>query len=308
MKSALSYLSIAILFIASETYADNWAHWRGPTGNGVAPNATPPTEWSDTKNVKWKVRIPGRGSGSPIVWENQVFVVTAVPAENDENAQAQPAESSNRQDRRRRRRGDSALRKLDFKLLSFDRKTGDLLWERTAISATPHQGTHSTNGFASASPCTDGKNVYAHFGSRGIYCYTLEGELKWQRDFGRMATRNGFGEGSSPVLEGDRLIVPWDHEGPSALYCLDKATGETIWRAERDEPTCWATPLVIDHNDRKQIVMNGQNSARAYDLETGKDLHHVLLPGRPMHTGIALADGRIHVVTEDGKLITLGNK
>jgi len=87
-----------------------------------------------------------------------------------------------------------------------------------------------------------------------------------------MDTRSSFGEGSSPTLEGDKILLPWDHEGPSCLYALDKSTGETIWKAERDEPTCWATPLVVEHDGAKQVVMNGQTRARAYDLETGKEL------------------------------------
>jgi len=235
------------------SFADNWAHWRGPTGNGVAPHAQPPVEWSSSKNVKWKVAIPGRGTGSPVIWEDRVFVVTAVPVGNDSGTSGR-------------------LSKLAFKTLCLDRNDGKLLWEQTAIVATPHQKAHASHGFASASPCTDGKHVYAHFGSRGLYCYTMKGELIWSRNFGKMETRLGFGEGSSPTIEGDKILVPWDQEGQSYLYALDKSTGETIWKTARDEPSCWATPLVVEHNGAKQIVLNGQTCARAYDLETGKEL------------------------------------
>jgi outer membrane protein assembly factor BamB len=100
----------------------------------------------------------------------------------------------------------------------------------------------------------------------------MQGDLVWQRDFGDMRARNGFGEGSSPTLVDDMIIVPWDHEGPSALYALDKRTGKTIWKTERDEPTNWSTPLIVDHDGNRQIVMNGQNYARGYDLETGAEL------------------------------------
>ena len=231
--------------------ADNWGHWRGPTGNGIALNAAPPTEWTSTKNVKWKVEVPGRSSASPIVWEDSVFVATAVPT----------TKSTGR------------IPNLEFKLLCYHRKDGKLLWQKTAVVATPHEDTHSTNGFASASPCTDGQHVYAHFGSRGLYCYTMDGKFVWKRDdFGKMQTRNTFGEGSSPTLAGEIILVPWDHDGPSALYALDKLTGKTIWKTPRDEPTCWATPLVVEFAGRKQVVMNGQNFARAYDLDTGKEL------------------------------------
>jgi len=241
----------AVMFLVSHANADaeNWGHWRGPMGNSAAIDANPPTDFSGTKNVKWKVAVPGRGSGSPVVWNDQVFVVSAVPTR------------------------DGVRGKLAFNTYCFDRQSGNLKWQRTAIEAIPKQDTHATNGYASASPCTDGTHVYSHFGSQGLYCYTMDGEPVWQRsDFGQMNTRNSFGEGSSPTLAGDMIIVPWDHEGPSFLYALNKTTGETVWKTARAEPTCWATPLVISIGDRKQVVMNGQTYARSYDLETGQEL------------------------------------
>ncbi len=273
---------LSLLFLSSQVSAGNWGHWRGDFGNGVSTDANPPTKWSDTENVKWKVPVPGRGSGSPVIWEDQIFVVTAVEAVGGNQQQAQSPDSQRQSAERpqgRRRRGGGrgggprAISKLQFKLLCFDRNGGDILWQQTAAEATPHQATHTTNGFASASPCTDGEHVYAYFGSRGLFCYTLDGTLKWKRDdFGKMDTRNSFGEGSSPTLEGDKIIVPWDHEGQSYLYALDKSNGETIWKTERDEPSCWSTPLIVQHEGMRQIIMNGQNCARAYDLETGREL------------------------------------
>lgn len=254
--------------------AGNWAHWRGPTGNGAAPDAKPPVEWSATKNVKWKVPVPGRGSGSPVVWEDKVFVATAVAADGGRGFDGE------------------RLSKLAFRIYCFDRETGKVRWEKTATETTPHQGTHSTNGFASASPCTNGTHVYAHFGSRGIYCYTMDGKLVWKRDdFGKMDTRNGFGEGSSPTIAGDKILVPWDHEGPSALYALDRLTGKTIWKTERDEPTNWSTPLVVSHRGATQVVMNGQTCARGYDLETGKELWRCAgQTQRPVASAVTIKD------------------
>ena len=274
-------LSLACIYClpVSSLQADNWGHWRGPTGNGVATNATPPTEWSDTKNVKWKVEIPGKGSGSPVVWNDQVFVVTAVPLNAAANgaqptpAAQPPVASGGRRGRPAGNSGGGAPSKFQFKILCFDRESGKLQWEQTAIEAIPHEGTHSTNGFASASPCTDGEHLIVSFGSRGLYCYSMAGTLKWKRnDFGQMICRNGFGEGSSPTIAGDLVIFPWDHEGPSALYALNKATGETVWKTDRDEPTNWSTPLVVEHEGQPQVIMNGQNYARAYDLKTGTEL------------------------------------
>jgi len=252
MRKHLLWIAALILTSCPTLVAGNWAHWRGPTGNGAALDASPPTEWSSTKNVKWKVEIPGRGSSSPVIWNDQVFITTAVPVDSGKKG---------------------GLPTLEFQVLCFERNTGKQLWKQTAVVAQPHQETHTTNGFASASPCTDGEHVYAHFGSRGLYCYTMGGKLTWKRDdFGKMETRNSFGEGSSPTIAGAKILVPWDHEGQSALFALDKKTGKTIWKTDRDEPTCWATPLVVDGNGRQQVVMNGQTCARSYDLETGKEL------------------------------------
>ncbi|MDA7888208.1 PQQ-like beta-propeller repeat protein [Akkermansiaceae bacterium] len=274
MSSQLSFTCLLLTLLTCMASAGNWAHWRGPAGNGSSPDAKPPVEWSETKNVKWKVPVPGRSSGSPVVWENKVFVVSAVADDGGLGFDG------------------TKLSKLAFNLYCFDRENGKLLWEKTATTATPHQGTHSTNGFASASPCTDGKHVYAHFGSRGLYCYTMDGELVWKRnDFGKMDTRNDFGEGSSPTLEGDKILVPWDHEGPSALYALNKLTGKTIWKTERDEPTNWCTPFVVAHDGAKQIVMNGQTFIRGYALESGKELWRIAGKAqRPVTSAVAIDD------------------
>jgi len=265
-------LVVVVASFVSVARAENWTHWRGPTGNGTSPTASPPVEWSSTKNVKWKREVPGSGLSSPIVWENQVFVTTAAPADKNSGGSKRP--------------------NLEFKLLCYDRRDGKLLWQKTAVVATPHQGTHATNGFASASPCTDGEHVYAHFGSRGLYCFTLNGELQWKRDdFEKMETLNGFGEGSSPTLEGNMILVPWDHRGPSALYALDKKTGNTIWKADRDEPTEWSTPLVVTHAGHKQVVLNGQNSVRSYDLKSGKELWRCAgSTARPIASPVAVND------------------
>ncbi|TWT85318.1 outer membrane biogenesis protein BamB [Posidoniimonas polymericola] len=263
----LPLAAVILGLVAPHASAENWPHWRGEGGNGVSKSATPPTTWSETENVKWKVEIPGRGSGSPIVWEDRVYVVTSVPAENGES--------------------DA----LDFLLMCIDRESGDVVWQKTATTGAPHEGTHNTNNYASASPTTDGQHVYAHFGSQGLYCFTMDGQPVWDRDFGDMKTLFEFGEGSSPTLAGDKIIVPWDHEGPSSLYALDKLTGEILWQVERDEPTNWATPLIVEHDGRQQVVMNGQNYARAYDLETGEELWRCAgQTRRPAASAVALGD------------------
>jgi len=245
---AIAVILTTVLCFQTPACAQQWGHWRGPVGNGTAAAATPPVEFNAEKSVRWKTQIAGRGSSSPVVWDDVVIVTTAIPIEGVPD-------------------------RFDFRVICLDRATGKENWSRSAVQAVPHEGTHETNGFASGSPCTDGTHVYASFGSRGLFCYTMAGEPVWKRDFGDMQVRHGFGEGSSPTLAGDKIVVPWDHEGPSKLYALNKLTGETLWEVSRDEPTCWATPLVAkDSTGRMQIVMNGQRAARGYDLETGEEL------------------------------------
>ena len=255
------------LLSATAVAQDDWSHWRGPTGNGVSETAKPPIEWGADKNIKWKVAIEGKGSGSPVIWQDKVFVVTAV-TKGEAAGRQQP--------QRRRQRGVPAPRptkETSFELLCFNRTDGKLLWKKTAVTKIPHEGHHGTNTFASASPCTDGKHVYADFGSRGIYCYTLDGDLVWKYDqFKPMSTRAGFGEGSSAVLADDKLIVPYDHEGQSKLYAFNKTTGDIVWEANRDEPSNWGTPMIVEQDGSKQVVTTGQNKVRAYDLQSGKEL------------------------------------
>ncbi|MCB9782963.1 MAG: PQQ-like beta-propeller repeat protein [Candidatus Omnitrophica bacterium] len=247
---------------SSDEYENYWPQWRGPSGNGEAPSGAPPMDWSEETNVLWKKPIGGYGHATPIVWGDQVFLLTAVKSEANE-----PSESSNSG----RGLGEPAPDSpVDYKVLAFDRHTGDLVWEKVAAHEVPHEGTHRTGSFASASPVTDGELLFAFFGSRGIFAYDLEGNLKWSKDLGDMTIKRGFGEGSSPALHGNSLVINWDHEGDSFIIVLDKRTGEEKWRRPRDEKTSWSTPRVVDVNGRPQVVVNATNRVRSYDLETGE--------------------------------------
>lgn len=255
---------------AAEPAADHdegWPQWRGPRATGVAPRAAPPVEWSESKNIRWKVEIPGKGHASPIVWGDRVFVQTAIEID----APGQPRPSG--QEPTTGRRGPPTTkpaRRLRFVLLAIDRADGKTLWQRTLREELPHEGIHTTGSWASNSPVTDGEHVYAYFGSRGLYRLDMQGNLEWETDLGDMRTRRGFGEGSSPVLHGDRLIVNWDHEGASFLVALDKQTGKKLWRVDRDEPTSWSTPLVVENGGSPQVVVSATNRVRGYDPQTGK--------------------------------------
>jgi len=221
----------------------------------------PPTEWGPDKNVQWITEIPGEGSATPIVWGNDVFILTAVPTDK-------------KGDRPRGPEGrNGALGAPDnhhqYTVYCLDRETGNVRWRQVAIEAVPHEGRHQTNSFASGSPTTDGERLYVPFGSRGFFCFDLKGNPLWNRDLGDMQTRNGFGEGSSPALHKDTLIVTWDHEGPDFIAALDTKTGDVRWQIERDEPTTWATPFIVEHDDRTQVITSGTNRVRSYDIATG---------------------------------------
>lgn len=252
-----------------------WPQWRGPAADGVAPHADPPVTWSETENVRWKVEIPGRGHSSPVVWGDRVFLLTAVESRSPEPArEPEPASDPGDGAEPQRRRGFfspvTPEGALDFVVMAFDRATGEVVWQRTARTAVPHEGTHTDGTWASASPVTDGRHVWASFGSQGIYCYTFDGKKVWERDLGDMHTRNGFGEGSSPALHGDSLVINWDHEGDSFIVALDAGTGEERWRRSRDEITSWATPVVVEAGGRPQVVVNATGKVRAYDLAGGE--------------------------------------
>ena len=246
----LSGSVIALLLSApSAESADRdrfWPQWRGPLGTGAAaPDADPPTEWSETKNVKWKVEVPGLGSGTPVVWGDTIYVTTAVPT-------------------------GAASGPHRFTLLAIGRKDGKTLWQKALREEVPHEGHHATNTFASASALTDGEHVYAFFGSRGLYALDLKGNVKWEKDLGDMNIKMGFGEAASPALHGDRLVVNWDHEGESFIVALDKRTGKEIWRVPREEKTSWSTPLVVEHAGRAQVITSATSRVRSYDLATGE--------------------------------------
>jgi outer membrane protein assembly factor BamB len=236
-----------------------WPQWRGPLATGVGPRAHPPVFWSETKNVRWKVAVPA-GSSSPVVWGDLVFLTAAAPTDKPAPPPppgGHPAVSGPR----------SAFA---FQVLAYDRKDGAERWKTTVREELPHEGTHQDGTYAGGSVVTDGERIYAFFGSRGLYCLDMAGQKLWEKDLGRMSIKMGFGEGASPALHGDRLVVNWDHEGASFLVALDSKTGRELWRAPRDEKTTWATPLVVAVAGGAHVVTSASSRVRGYDLATGR--------------------------------------
>ena len=243
-------------------YVENWTQWRGPHADGHAgERARPPIQWDKEKNIAWVAELPGEGSATPIVYGNQVFVLSAVKTErksttaviNDERAKTTP---------------DAMF--YQFVVSSYDRRTGQVLWQRVAIEQVPHEGKHETNTYAAGSPTTDGQRLYFSFGSRGTFCYSLDGELIWKIDLGAMRTRNGWGEAITPTLTEDSLIINCDQEEGSFIAAIDKLTGDIRWKVDRaSEVTSWNTPFVTTYEGKQQVIVNGTGSVKSYDANDG---------------------------------------
>jgi len=241
-----------------------WPQWRGPLANGVAPLANPPVEWSEKKNIRWKVELPGKGHSSPIVFGDRVYVTAAAPIGPAQEPVFDSAPGVH----------DSVpvTHTNQYMVMALSRSDGRLLWKTIARQEWPQEGGHVTGSPASNSPITDGQFIYAFFGSHGLYCLDTNGGVRWQKDLGKMQTLHAHGEGSSPMLHGNTLIVNWDHEGGSFLYAFDKRTGQQRWKVARDEKTSWSTPLVVEVEGKPQVIVSATKRVRGYDLESGRQL------------------------------------
>ena len=279
MKKTMMLLGMLVCLVVTAAAQSNsaaqanWAQWRGPDANGMA-RGDAPTTWSETKNIKWQAAIPGRGHSTPVIWGNRIFLTTAIAAKPEALGPAPGPPPAGSPGGGRGYPGGGVGAGLDHQLvvMALDRKTGKVLWQHSPKTAVPHEGYHRMYGsFASNSPVTDGKNLWAFFGSRGLYCYDLNGKLIWQKDFGvQMKMRLQFGEGGAPVLADDKLILLFDHDAGSFIVAVDKKTGKELWRMAREESSTWTTPLVIDYNGRQQVVVGATKRVRSYDAATGK--------------------------------------
>jgi len=288
---AMKFFVLAFLthlsFAQSLPLAKQWGQWRGPSGNGVSNHADPPLTWSEDKNVRWKTPLPGFGNSSPVVWGDRIYLTATIPhgEEQDPPVGHRPGSHDN----------TLKVRKSLFVVFAIDRKDGKILWQTVVRDAVPHEGHHVTASYASASPITDGEKVYAFFGSNGLYCLDLDGKIHWEKDLGKMHTKHGHGEGSSPALHDDILVVNWDHEGPSFVVAFNKNTGKEIWRNERDEPSSWSSPHILVHEGSPQVVISAANRIRSYQLTSGKllwecgGLSHNVVAGPVSEDGILVA-------------------
>ena len=267
--------SLALLVFLSLTTvgsAANWPQWRGADGSGVSNEKNLPAEWSPAKNIKWKTPIAGRGHSSPIVWDKYIFLTTAVEGEAVAGAKAAKHTIEGKEFVHPDSVG--ADRKHTFKVIALDRDSGKMLWEANAWEGTPYDNRHRKSSYAASTPATDGKMVYAFFGTEGLYAYDYKGKLAWKAQLGNLATL-GMGTAASPVVYENLVIVQCDEDSGEASFivALDKKTGKEAWRTPRTKiQVSWSTPLLVRTPKRAELIASGTEFVISYDPATGKEL------------------------------------
>jgi outer membrane protein assembly factor BamB len=287
---AAAFAMVAAPAVANEKTLDadkQWPQWRGPNATGAAPHADPPITWNETKNVRWKIPIPGKGHATPIIWGDRIFVTTAIAFGDPVQPEHGDAPGAHH--------NVPPQQRQKFVVLAIDRRNGAVIWQKTVRTELPHEGTHITGTWASNSSVTDGQHLYAYFGSRGLYCMDMDGKVVWQTDLGDMHTRHGHGEGSSPALQGNTIVINWDQEGDSFVIAIDKRTGKERWRVARDEITSWSTPLMVEHDGKVQVVIAATKRVRAYDLADGRVIWECGGLSRNVVASPVAADGFVYV-------------
>jgi len=263
--------SFAGVVTAAEPTGVHWPGFRGTNASGVADGFPTPTTWHVARgeNIRWKTPIPGLAHSSPVIWGDRIYIATAVGGEKDAALRvglygdiapvAEDAEHS-------------------WRIYCLEKKTGKILWEREAIRGVPKVKRHTKASHANSTPATDGRYIVAFFGSEGLYCYTVDGELVWKKDFGLLDSGYyvvppaQWGFGSSPVIYQDMVIIQCDVQKDSFLAAFSVKDGSPLWRTPRDEVPTWGTPTVHVGPDRKQVLVNGYKQIGGYDLLTGKEL------------------------------------
>jgi outer membrane protein assembly factor BamB len=265
---------VALLASAGPAAAQNWPSFRGVDANGVAAAASkPPSVWdvATSQNVAWKVTVPGLAHSSPIVWGDRIYITTAVPS-----TAGTPTVVTGASDKA----GIDSAKDMvphTWRLIAFERATGKVAWDTAVHQGIPRLKRHVKASHASATPATDGRSIVALFGSEGLFCFDMAGNLKWRQDLGLMdvglVDDPGYqwGPASSPTILDDLVIVQNDRHRESFVAAFDLATGKEVWRARHDEYPSWATPAVARGASRTEIVTNGGKYIRGLDPKTGRE-------------------------------------
>jgi outer membrane protein assembly factor BamB len=270
LTRTLTALAACLLLAAAGVRAQNWPQFRGPQAAGVSDARPTATSWDFAAgtNVRWKTPIPGLSHASPVVWNDRVFVITAISAD--------PALVYKAKDR-----GIGLARdefKHTWKIYALDKRTGKILWERTAHGGVPRARRHVKATQANSTPVTDGRTVVALMGSEGLFAYDFDGKLLWKQDLGVLNPglwddkNSSWGHGSSPVIHQNLVIVQADGHAQSFIAAYDLRTGKQAWRVERNEITSWSTPTILEAQGRAELIANGGRFIRGYDPATGKEL------------------------------------
>lgn len=269
MKQGL-ILFLSVICLTGIAHGQNWPSFRGPNASGIADGAKLPTAWNAEKseNIRWTTPIPGLSHASPIVWGNLIFLITAISEDRKAsfNAKARGIGLAD----------DSV--KHTWRIYCLDKRTGKIVWEKTAYEGVPRAKRHVKATHANSTPVTNGKYVVALFGSEGLDCYDLNGKLQWKKDLGVLNPglwddpTSSWGHSSSPVIYRDLVIVQADGHKQSFIAAFDLRDGKPVWRVERNEITSWSTPTIHEANGRTQLIANGGRFIRGYDPLSGKEL------------------------------------
>ena len=266
---SVGVFSILVLSVIT-AHAQNWPSFRGPNASGVVEAGKPPTTWDLEKshNVLWKTDIPGLSHASPIVWGNQVFVITAISSDSKSGFQAK--------DRGIGLATDDAPH--TWMIYALDKRNGKVLWSNKAYEGMPRAKRHVKATQANSTPVTDGRYVVALFGSEGLAAYDTKGTLLWKQDLGVLNPglwddkESSWGHSSSPIIYRDLVIVQADGHKQSFIAAYNLKDGKQAWRVERNEITSWATPAIYQGKNRVELIANGGRYIRGYDPLTGKEL------------------------------------
>ena len=312
---------------AGASGGSNWPQWRGPDGQGVSTETGLPTEWSDAKNVKWKTAIAGRGHSSPIVWGKKIFLTTALDGAKIPGRK--PGVTHKLSDGSEFVHPDAVGADLNhtFKVICLDRDTGKIIWERVVYEGPVQDSRHKKASFASSTPATDGKYVFAFFGSEGLYAYDFNGKQIWKQNLGTLSTAS-VGYGVSPLLYGNLVIMQCDESGMNSfIAAFDTKTGKEVWRVPRKVDVTWSTPVLVHTDKRTELVTSAAEAIIAYDPATGRELWRhkglesnavpspvvsddlvVLTSGSPSKIALAIRAGGSGDVTGTSQLVWSYNK
>lgn len=321
MRPALTIASVVALVLTVPVHGRApglvWPQFRGPAGAGILSDGKLPTTWSATENVAWSVEVKGRGWSSPVAWDDQVFVTSAIspgrfkaPSTgifgNDYVAELAKQGLSEDEVVKRVVARDIELTsesgEIRYMVYAFDARNGKLKWEREAHKGAPFGGRHRKNTYASETPATDGERLYAYFGNVGLFAYALDGKPLWNARFAPQPMYLDFGTAASPVVHDGRVFVVHDNDGQSFAAAIDAKTGKQIWKVDRDLPSGgmtsgWSSPFVWKNDRRTELVVIGRQHAVSYALDTGKELWRIGgLTGQSTPSPVA-ADGLLYLAT-----------